>query len=152
MAKKSAGILLYRLRENKPEFFIVHPGGPLWVKKEEGAWSIPKGEFEEEDPLDAAIREFMEETGKELSGNFITLKPVIQSSGKLVHAFALEHDLDETTIHSNTFTMEWPPKSGRQKEFPEIDRGGWFDAETCKAKLNKAQRAFVDELLMKLSL
>lgn len=152
MAKKSAGILLYRTRETQPEFFIVHPGGPIWAKKDEGAWSIPKGEFEEEDPLDAAVREFLEETGVDLGGNFIPLTPVIQSSGKLVHAFALEHDLDVSKIRSNIFIMEWPPKSGKQKEFPEIDRGGWFDAETCKAKLNKAQGAFVDELLKKLNL
>lgn len=151
MAKKSAGILLYRFRNGIPEMLIVHPGGPFWAKKDEGAWSVPKGEFgEEEDPLDAAIREFREETGQDIAGNFIPLTPVKQSSGKIIHVFALEHDIDVSVIRSNTFTMEWPPKSGNQKEFPEIDRGGWFTAGVCRKKLNKGQIPVVEELLTKI--
>ncbi len=147
MLKKSAGILLYRFSDSILNFFLVHPGGPFWAKKDVGAWSIPKGEFEDdENPLQAALREFSEETGQIISGNFITLTPVKQGSSKTIYAFAIEHDFDASKLKSNTFNMEWPPKSGKQKEFPEIDKGQWFDIETSKLKLNKNQVAFVEEL------
>lgn len=149
MAKKSAGILLYRSSLKKIEFLLVHPGGPFWAKKDSGAWSIPKGEFtDEENPLEAAIREFQEELGEKLSGNFISLKPLKQAGGKLVYAFAMEYDFDVSNFRSNTFSMEWPPKSGKQQEFPEVDKAGWFDAETCRNKLNPGQVGFLDELLV----
>jgi predicted NUDIX family NTP pyrophosphohydrolase len=148
MVKKSAGILLYRSNFRKIEFLLVHPGGPFWSKKDLGAWSIPKGEFtEEENPLDAATREFEEELGEKLSGKFISLKPMKQAGGKLVYAFALEHNLDVSNIRSNTFTIEWPQKSGKHQEFPEVDKAGWFDANTSRIKLNPGQVAFIDELL-----
>lgn len=151
MAKKSAGILLYRFIDGEIQFLLVHPGGPFWVRKDIGAWSIPKGEMNEnEQPLDAAIREFEEELGTMLSGNFIPLTPVKQAGGKLVFAFGLEKDFDTTHIKSNTFSMEWPPKSGRQQEFPEIDRAEWFDMETLKLKIIPAQMQFVNELSQKL--
>ena len=148
MPQKSAGILLYRFTNNNIEFFIVHPGGPFWAKKDSGAWSIPKGIIEDtEDPLGAAIREFEEETGIKISGNFIALAPVKMKNGKIIYAFAVEHDIDPTQLSSNTFMIEWPPKSGKQMEFPEIDKGEWFDTETCKTKLNDSQTPFIDELL-----
>ena len=132
---------------------IVHPGGPFWAKKDLSAWSIPKGEFtEDESPLDAAIREFSEETGVQVRGTFIQLTPIKQKSGKIVYPFALEHDLDPTKIISNTFTIEWPPKSGKMQEFPEIDKGEWFDYSTCKQKLNESQSTIIDELVKKLNL
>ncbi len=150
MPRKSAGLLLYRFT-SEVEFFLVHPGGPFWAKKDDGAWSIPKGEFEDnEDPLEAAIREFKEETGFDVSGSFIPLTPVKQSSGKVIYAFALEYNLDAYKIKSNTFTMEWPPKSGRQQEFPEVDRGEWFNAETSRIKLNKGQVPILEEALGKI--
>ncbi len=153
MAKKSAGILLYRITNKKTEVLIVHPGGPFWMKKDLGAWSVPKGEFEDDEiPLDAAIREFEEEMGDKLSGEFIQLTPVKQKSGKVVYVFALERDFDISKIKSNTFSMEWPPKSGKTQEFPEIDRGEWFDLETGKKKLNEYQASFIDELEGKLNL
>jgi predicted NUDIX family NTP pyrophosphohydrolase len=146
MPQKSAGLLLYRFN-NTIEFLIVHPGGPFWAKKDLGAWSIPKGEFEDnESPLEAATREFEEEMGEKISGNFITLTPVKMKSGKTIYAFALEHDFDTSKIKSNSFTIEWPPKSGKMQSFPEIDRGGWFNAETCKSKLNESQVQFIEEL------
>lgn len=120
MEKISAGILLYRLKNKIPEVLIVHPGGPFWAKKDLGVWSIPKGELNDnESLLDAAVREFQEEMGELISGNFIPLAPIKQSNGKTVYAFALEHDFDVSKIKSNTFTMEWPPKSGKQQEFPK---------------------------------
>lgn len=153
MAKKSAGILLYRLTNRILEVLIVHPGGPFWKKKDLGAWSIPKGEFtDDENPLDAAVREFSEEMGEIVTGDFISLTPVKQSTAKVIYSFALEQDFDISKIKSNNFTIEWPPKSGMQKEFPEIDRAGWFDFETSKQKLNKYQSALIDELADKLNL
>ena len=153
MAKKSAGILLYRFTNKIPEVLIIHPGGPFWAKKDLGAWSIPKGEFtDEENPLDAATREFYEEMGEQVTGDFIAMAPIKQKSGKMVYVFALEYDFDVTKIKSNTFTMEWPPKSGKQQEFPEIDKGEWFDFTTSKQKLNKYQAAIIDELTKKLNL
>ena len=147
MAKVSAGILLYRRRGDALEVFLVHPGGPFWAKKDEGAWSIPKGEIEaDEDPLTRAKREFAEETGFAVEGDFQALPPVKQSGGKLVHAWALEGDADAAQIKSNRFSMEWPPRSRRVQEFPEIDRAAWFDPETARRKLNPAQRALIDTL------
>ena len=149
--KKSAGILLYRLLKNKPEFFLVHPGGPFWTNKDAGAWTIPKGEYDiNEEPLAAAIREFSEETGHIISGNFISLTPIIQKAGKQVDAWALEGDIDTTNIRSNSFNIEWPPKSGNWKSYPEIDRAKWFNIKTAKEKINPAQVAFLEELIMKL--
>jgi predicted NUDIX family NTP pyrophosphohydrolase len=151
MPKKSAGILAYR-KKDEHEVFLVHPGGPFFKKKDEGIWSIPKGEFEEtEDPLTAAQREFLEETGFELTGIFIELKPIKQKAGKVVYAWAIETDLDEKAIQSNTFLMEWPPKSGKMQEFAEVDKAGWFTATEARLKINPAQRALIDELLEKLA-
>lgn len=147
MVKKSAGILLYGFREAKLEAFLVHPGGPFWAKKDAGAWSIPKGEFAgAEDPLAAAKREFQEETGFTVAGNFIALPALKQASGKLVFAWAVEGDYDAATIKSNTFSMEWPPRSGQRMEFPEVDRAGWFPLDIAREKILKGQAALLDEL------
>lgn len=149
--KKSAGILLYRKAGGRTEFFLVHPGGPFWANKDAGAWSIPKGEYEEgEDPLEAARREFEEETGQSVSGKFIALAPQKLKSGKLIQAWAVEGDIDETKIISNTFDMEWPPKSGRMQSFPEIDKAAWFDATTATEKINERQAAFIQEAQLKM--
>jgi predicted NUDIX family NTP pyrophosphohydrolase len=146
VAKTSAGLLLFR-RNGTLEVLLVHPGGPLWTKKDEGAWSIPKGEIEPgEDPLAAARREFEEELGYPVSGEFIELAPVRQASGKVVHAWAVEGDFDPAALTSGTFTMEWPPRSGRQQQFPEVDRVEWFTIDDAKRKINKAQIALLDEL------
>ena len=151
MAKKTAGILLFRKKNSSIEFMLVHPGGPFWAKKEAGAWSIPKGEFDEpEEPLEAAKREFFEETGTAVDGNFITLTPVRLKSGKMFYAFALEQDLDTTTIHSNIFPMEWPPRSGKYKEFPEVDRGEWMDEIRALEMINAGQAPLIKELIQKL--
>jgi predicted NUDIX family NTP pyrophosphohydrolase len=145
--KLSAGILLYRRQKGDVNVFLVHPGGPFWAKKDEGAWSIPKGEYEVgEDPLAVAKREFQEETGFEISGLFRPLTALKQPSGKIISAWAVEGDIDPTTLTSNTFTLEWPPKSGKIREFPEVDRGDWFDLPTARMKLLAGQRAFVDQL------
>lgn len=153
MANQSAGILLYRRKNEQPEFFLVHPGGPFWQKKDLGSWTIPKGEFtEEEDALTAAIREFREETGISISGNFIKLSPVKQKAGKLIHAWALEGDIDPTIISSNTFSIEWPPKSGKRKEFPEVDKADWFGFDMAVQKINPAQANFINELLQQMQL
>jgi len=147
MPQISAGLLLYRITHGKPEVLLVHPGGPFWRNKEDGAWSIPKGEVAEgEDLLEAARREFEEETGCALAGPFIPLKPVKQKSGKVVHAWAVRGDLDASAIRSNMFTMEWPPKSGKMTEFPEVDRAEFFDLERAKKKINPAQAALIAEL------
>lgn len=152
MIKKSAGILLYRFKNLTLQIFLVHPGGPFWSKKDTGAWSIPKGEFnDEEEPKEAAKREFKEETGKEVTVDLITLTPRKQKSGKIIHAFAGNQDLDELKIKSNTFTIEWPPRSGKMTEFPEIDKGAWFDVPTAKEKINGSQIVFIDELLRKIA-
>ncbi|HKH60519.1 MAG TPA: NUDIX domain-containing protein [Flavitalea sp.] len=151
MVNQSAGILLYRRKSNRIELFLVHPGGPFWQKKDQGAWTIPKGEFtDNEEALEAARREFEEETGVALSGNFIELTPVKQKAGKLIYAWALEGDVDASNIFSNSFKIEWPPKSGRYKEFPEVDKAEWFGKEQAKEKINPAQARLVDELLQKL--
>jgi len=149
--KQSAGILLFRVVDERPEVFLVHMGGPYWAKKDRHAWSIPKGEFAtDEDPLTAARREFFEETGFSVDGEFIELGSVKQVGGKVVHAWALEGDVDAEQITSNMFELEWPPNSGNVAEFPEIDRAAWFDVETAREKLIKAQSQFIDALLDKL--
>jgi len=153
MSKKSAGILLYRFNNKEIEFFLVHPGGPFFVKKDSGAWSIPKGEFDEsENAFAAAIREFKEEVGVDLSGKAITLSPVKQKSGKEVFAWAIEGDLDPQNISSNSFAIEWPPKSGKFRDYPEIDKGEWFDYHEAKQKINPAQIPLIEELIKKLNL
>lgn len=145
--KLSAGILLYRLRGVAVEVFLVHPGGPFWARKDEGAWSIPKGEYETgENPLEVAQREFQEETGFEIDGTFHPLTALKQPSGKVISAWTVEGDIDAATLTSNTFTMEWPPKSGHTREFPEVDRGGWFDLSTARVKILTGQRGFLDQL------
>jgi len=148
MSKHSAGILLFRFGNEKLKVMLVHPGGPFWAKKDNGTWSIPKGLFEEkENPIDAAKREFKEETGFEVDGEFIELGELQQPSKKIIHAWALEKDLDETKIMSNTFTLEWPKNSGRLQEYPEIDKAGWFDIEQAKKKILKGQIGFIDKLV-----
>jgi predicted NUDIX family NTP pyrophosphohydrolase len=152
MIKKSAGILLFRFKDLTLQIFLVHPGGPFWSKKENGAWSIPKGEFsDDEDPREAAKREFKEETGEEITIDLLPLTPIKQKSGKVIHAFAGNQDLDEQNITSNTFTIEWPPRSGKMEEFPEVDKGEWFDIATAKEKLNGSQICFIDELLERIN-
>ncbi|MGN6491986.1 MAG: NUDIX domain-containing protein [Agriterribacter sp.] len=150
MAKTSAGIVLYRIRKKILEVLLVHPGGPFWANKDDHAWSIPKGEYtEDEDPLEAAKRELAEETGIEVTGNFTPLTPVKQKGGKTVTAWALGKDVDASIIKSNSFTMEWPPRSGVQKTFPEIDKAAWFTVEEAKNKMIEAQFALVEELAKK---
>ena len=152
-SRKSAGILLYRSTNKIIEFFLVHPGGPFFIKKDLGTWSIPKGEFDEsENAFDAAIREFKEEVGVDLSGKAITLSPVKQKSGKEVFAWAIEGDLDPQNISSNTFAIEWPPKSGKFRDYPEVDKGEWFDYHAAKQKINPAQIPLIEELIKKLNL
>jgi len=148
MAKKqTAGILLYRVRNSELEVFLVHPGGPFWAKKDTGAWSIPKGEIEEqEDLLNAAKREFHEETGFSLNGNFTALTSLKQRGGKTVHAWAVQGDCDAAGIKSNFFSMEWPPRSGKRAEFAEVDRAAWFTLETAKEKILPGQMKFLEEL------
>ena len=148
MGKKSAGLLMYRRRQGILEVLLVHPGGPFWAKKDMGSWSIPKGEYtsKEEDPLEVAKREFHEETGFTAAGEFIPLTLLKQPSGKVITAWAFEGDCDASAIKSNTFAMEWPPRSGRQQEFPEVDRAGWFSIPVAKQKIVKGQAAFLDEL------
>lgn len=146
MARHSAGLLLYR-RQPELEVFLVHPGGPFWARKDAGAWSIPKGEFmEDEQPLAAAQREFTEETGFEIRGPFLPLGQIRQAGGKIVHAWGVEANVDPSAIRSNTFELEWPPKSGKLREFPEIDRAGWFSLAAAREKLLKAQIEFLDRL------
>jgi predicted NUDIX family NTP pyrophosphohydrolase len=145
--KNSAGLLLFRLRDGHLEIFLVHPGGPLWARKDLGAWSIPKGRIEDgENALDAAQREFEEETGLKPEGAFVPLTPVTQRGGKVVYGWAFEGDCDPGTVSSNTFTMEWPPRSGRMQQFPEVDRACFFDVEEARTKINPAQAQFLEEL------
>jgi predicted NUDIX family NTP pyrophosphohydrolase len=151
--KQSAGILLYRQKNNYAEVFLVHPGGPFWAKKDLHSWSIPKGEFNDDEfPLDAAKREFEEETGLQITVKTIELKPVRQKGGKLVICFVCKGDIEPNSIHSNTFEMEWPPKSGKTNLFPEIDKGEWFDLTEARIKINESQVAFIDELEDKLKM
>ncbi|MEO6978622.1 MAG: NUDIX domain-containing protein [Mucilaginibacter sp.] len=148
MATQSAGILLYRRAGNSLQIFLAHPGGPFFKNKDLGAWSIPKGEFlDDEEALTAAKREFEEETGQAIDGDFIELKPVRLKSGKTVYAWAIEGDINHETITSNLFEMEWPPKSGKKQSFPEIDRAGWFEVEEAKLKVNVAQVGFIEQLI-----
>ena len=149
MARRSAGILLHRDGPDGREVLLVHPGGPFWAKRDDGAWSIPKGEYDEgEEPMTAALREFEEEIGSALEhiGELVELGEVRQRNRKLVTAWAAEGDLDASAVRSNTFTMEWPPRSGRRQEFPEIDRAEWFTLARAREKLIEAQVAFVDRL------
>jgi predicted NUDIX family NTP pyrophosphohydrolase len=146
--KLSAGILMFRKRESTLQLFLVHPGGPFWRNKDAGAWSIPKGEYKDgEDPLQAAKREFREETGIEADGEFLPLGEIKQSSGKLITAWALEGDCSPSAVRSNMFSMEWPPKSGRQQEFPEVDRADWFLVNEAKKRIVKGQIGFVDRVV-----
>jgi predicted NUDIX family NTP pyrophosphohydrolase len=149
MARRSAGILLYRRRDGDLEVLLVHPGGPLWARRDASAWSIPKGEHGEgEDPVAVALREFSEETGQPPpEGPLVPLGEVRQRGGKVVTAWAAPGDLDPAAITSNTFTLEWPPRSGTRREFPEVDRAGWFDPATAREKLPAAQAELVDRLL-----
>ena len=147
MPKTSAGILFYRFQKNKLQVLLVHPGGPFWVKKDNGAWTIPKGEVVDgEKLLETAIRETEEETSIKTGGEFIALTPVKQKSGKIIYAWALQDDFDASAIKSNTFEMEWPPKSGKKKSFPEIDKAAWFDAEEARDKIIVGQVPFIIEL------
>jgi len=147
MAKTSAGLLLFRTRGGELEVLLVHPGGPFWAKKDEGAWSIPKGEINEgEDPLAAARREVQEELGAAPDGKFIPLAPVRQAGGKVVLAWAIEADIDPAAITSNTFQLEWPPRSGRQQTFPEVDRAAWFTISEARSKILRGQVPLMDAL------
>jgi len=147
MSRISAGLLMYRIHGGTLQVLLAHPGGPFFKNKDEGAWSIPKGEVEPgEDLLETAKREFEEETGITPKGPFIALTPITQKGGKIVHAWAFEDDCDPSAIVSNTFTIEWPPKSGQQMEFPEIDRADFFDVAAAKRKVKAAQVALIEEL------
>ncbi|QHS59814.1 NUDIX domain-containing protein [Chitinophaga agri] len=147
MAKQSAGILLYRRHNKQLEVFLGHPGGPFWAKKDLGSWSVPKGEYlEGEEPLQAAIREFEEETGYRPTGGFIQLTTIRQKGHKTVHCWAVEGALDADSIVSNYFDLEWPPRSGKMRSFPEIDRGAWFTLEQAREKILEKQRSFIEEL------
>jgi predicted NUDIX family NTP pyrophosphohydrolase len=152
MPKRSAGILLYRLSGAEPEVLLVHPGGPFWAKKDDAAWSIPKGHYEEdEDPLAAAQREFTEETGFTAQGDFIDLGAFRQPGGKIVQAYALQGDADPAKLRSNLFAMEWPPRSGRMQDFQEVDKACWFAPDMARRKIVKGQVAILDALLAQLA-
>jgi len=153
MARQSAGLLLYRRWNGRLEVFLVHPGGPFWAKRDDGAWSIPKGEYtQEEEPLAAAIREVAEETGLTVAGDFLPVGEIRQAGGKRVIAWAVEMDCDPAAVRSNTFSMEWPPKSGKLREFPEVDRANWFPIAAARTKLLAAQGTFIDRLLAELGM
>jgi predicted NUDIX family NTP pyrophosphohydrolase len=146
-SKQSAGVLLYRRNKETIEVFLVHPGGPFWKNKDSGVWTIPKGEFANEEPaLDAAVREFREETGHSLKGPFQPLSPIRQKGGKRVFAWAAPGDLDPEKMVSNTFELEWPRRSGKQQTFPEVDKGGWFSLADARKIINPAQIALLEEL------
>ncbi|WP_343532541.1 NUDIX domain-containing protein [Pedobacter sp.] len=145
--KTSAGILLYRIQQQL-EVFLVHPGGPFWKNKDIGAWSIPKGEYTAEaDPLATAKREFKEETGQNIEGDFIPLNPIKQKGGKLVSAWAVQGNIDADNIVSNHITIPWPPRTGKLIEIPEVDQGKWFDTATALTKINPAQASFIQQLI-----
>ncbi len=151
MPKKSAGLLLYREVSGRLEVLLVHPGGPFWAQKDDGVWSIPKGEIGDgEDPLTAARREFEEETGFSAEGEVIPLHTLRQPSGKLVHAFAMQKDIDASRVQSNTFDMEWPPRSGKYQAFPEVDRAAWFSLASARSKIVQGQAGFLSQLEAKL--
>jgi predicted NUDIX family NTP pyrophosphohydrolase len=148
MPKTSAGILFYRIQKNELEVLLVHPGGPFWSKKDEGVWSVPKGEVElNEDLLEAARREVKEELGIEPEGKPIAMNPLKQKGGKLIHCWALRQNLDPAKIISNFFELEWPPKSGLKKQFPEVDRAAWFDIPSARNKILPGQASFLDDLI-----
>ncbi|MBX9778406.1 MAG: NUDIX domain-containing protein [Xanthobacteraceae bacterium] len=148
MPRRSAGLLMYRRRGIALELLLVHPGGPFWAKKDDGAWSIPKGEYDAgEEPLDVAKREFAEEVGAVPDGDVADLGDVAQAGRKIVRAFALEGDFDVARLQSNTFEIEWPPKSGRRRSFPEVDRAGWFPPDEARRKIVAGQRPFIERLL-----
>ena len=148
MPKRSAGLLMYRGAGADLAVLLVHPGGPFWARKDFGAWSIPKGEYAgDEDPLAVAQREFAEETGAQPRGEFQSLGEIVQAGGKRVTAWAVEGDFDPVTLVSNSFETEWPPRSGRKRSFPEVDRAEWFSPEQAREKINAGQRAFVDRLV-----
>ena len=152
MAKQTAGILVYRRRKGVIEVFLAHPGGPFWAKKDLAAWSIPKGEFvDPETPLDAARREFAEEIGQSVAGEFVALAPVRPKGGKTIYAFAVEAEVDADKVESNLFEMEWPPHSGKMQSFPEVDRGAWFGIDDARTRLHKGQLPILEELVAKLS-
>lgn len=147
MAKESAGLLIYRKHQGVLEFLLVHPGGPLWKNKDLGAWTIPKGEIGPgEDPFAAAQRECEEELGFRAQGNFVQLNPIKQKAGKIVRAWAVEADWDPTNLKSNTFTLEWPPRSGKRHEFPEVDQACFFSLEEARSRINPAQQALLEEV------
>ncbi len=145
--KKSAGLLLYRFVQHQLQVLLVHPGGPFWKNKDEGAWTIPKGELANDEPaLEAAIREFTEETGYRPEGPYRALKEVRQKSGKCIQAFAAKGEIDVSRITSNSFELEWPPRSGRKQQFPEVDKAAWFSLPEACQKINPAQAALLKEL------
>jgi predicted NUDIX family NTP pyrophosphohydrolase len=147
MPRLSAGLLMYRIKDGALQVLLAHPGGPFFRNKDEGSWTIPKGEPDaDEDLLVTAQREFEEETGIKPAGPFMALKAIQQKGGKIVHAWAFQADCDPRAMVSNTFTIEWPPKSGRQMEFPEIDRAEFFDLHTARKKIKAGQEALLDEL------
>ena len=149
MPKQAAGILLYRQTPQGLEVLLAHPGGPLWAKKDLGAWTIPKGQFvDDESALEAARREFAEEMGSPAKGEFAELGSIKQPSGKVVYAFAAESDFEVATVRSNLFTLEWPPRSGRKGQFPEVDRAAWFSIEEARKRILKGQEPFIDRLLI----
>lgn len=152
MSVHSAGILCYRYRGQLLEVFLVHPGGPFWARRDDGAWSIPKGLVEaEEELLTAARREFQEETGFEAVDEFVELGQLKQHSGKIVHAWAVQMDLDASQLRSNTFSLEWPKGSGHVREYPEVDKGEWFELSAARQKIYKGQEPFLDRLLAQLA-
>ena len=152
MAKRSAGLLMFRRKAREIEVFLVHPGGPFWAGKDAGAWTIPKGEYaEDEEPLIAARREFREETGFEADGEFIELGTIRQASGKLVRAWAFEGDCDPAKLASNSCSIEWPPRSGKMMEIPEVDRGAWYSISDAKRAMLKSQQPLLDLFLHKLT-
>jgi predicted NUDIX family NTP pyrophosphohydrolase len=151
MAKESSGLLLYRKGQTGREYLLVHPGGPFWKNKDLGAWTIPKGELEPgEDPLTTARREFQEELGFKPAGSFIPLSPIKQKAGKIVHAWAIESDFDPSCLRSNTFTLEWPPRSGKLQQFPEVDQAAFFTFQVARTKINPGQIPILEELDLKL--
>lgn len=152
MAKKSAGLLLFRESARGVEVLLVHPGGPFWARKDEGAWSIPKGEFgDDEAPLEAARREFAEETGAQADGAFVALGTLRLPSGKLLYAWAVPGDFDPAQLRSNEFALEWPPKSGRMQRFPEVDRAAWFALDAAESKIQKGQAPLLERLRERLA-
>ncbi|HTE57770.1 MAG TPA: NUDIX domain-containing protein [Verrucomicrobiae bacterium] len=154
MAKQSAGVLVYRKKPSGVEVLIVHPGGPFWAKKDKGAWTLPKGEFNDtEEALDAAKREFQEETGQPLpAGEYLELGTVKNKSGKTIYGWAVQGDMDITKLNSNSMMIEWPPKSGKEQEFREVDKAGWFTPDKAMQKLHPAQAPFVERLLKALGI